>query len=63
MQRGGKLDELSLTFDVKLQPALELDPDIRRKADAVFEKEQMFAVEEANQHQRKEPELYIAENG
>ncbi len=63
MQGGGKPEELSLTLDVQLQPAIEISSQVRRKADAIFEKEQVFLIEEANKSRRTEPELYIAENG
>ena len=59
-------DELSLTLDTKLQPALSVTSQVRRKADALFEKEQEFALEEAATSATSsgtKPELYIGENG
>ncbi|EJD01307.1 uncharacterized protein FOMMEDRAFT_135544 [Fomitiporia mediterranea MF3/22] len=60
-------DELSLTLDTsRLQPALDVATQVRRKADAVFEKEQEFVIEEAGKNtasSRGKQELYISENG
>lgn len=58
--------ELSLTLDTKLQPALDVTTQIRRKADSAFEKEQELVLEEAGTSAvsaRSKPELYISENG
>ena len=58
--------ELSLTLDTRLQPAIAVSTQVRRKADAIFEKEQGFVLEEATiaqaQHQQKF-ELYVTESG
>lgn len=52
-----------LTQDVSLQPALEVSTQVRRRADAIFDKEQDILVEEANMRPQRKTELYINENG
>ncbi|OJA13418.1 hypothetical protein AZE42_05784 [Rhizopogon vesiculosus] len=61
----GDGDDLSLSLDVGLKPALEVSSTLRRKADNIFEKEQKYVIEMANRQQKqdKNPELYISENG
>ncbi|KAL5508121.1 hypothetical protein ACEPAH_5739 [Sanghuangporus vaninii] len=59
-------EELSLTLDTRLQPALDVTTQVRRRADAVFEKEQDFVMDEASTSatsSRSRHELYISENG
>ncbi|THH12400.1 hypothetical protein EW145_g66 [Phellinidium pouzarii] len=57
-------DEFSLTLDTKLQPALEVTTQVRRKADAIFEKEQEFLLGDAKSaRSHSEQELYITESG
>ncbi|KAL5527514.1 hypothetical protein ACEPAG_6315 [Sanghuangporus baumii] len=59
-------DEFSLTLDTRLQPALDVTTQVRRRADAVFEKEQDFVMDEASTSatsSRSRHELYISENG
>ncbi|KAH8118471.1 MRC1-like domain-containing protein [Phellopilus nigrolimitatus] len=64
MQLLSNAGEFSLTLDTKLQPALEVTTQVRRKADAIFEKEQDFVLEEANNDRpQSKRELYITENG
>lgn len=46
-----------------LQPALDVDENIRRQADAIFEKEQEYVVEAANRKPRKEPTVYVNDDG
>ncbi|KAL5487916.1 hypothetical protein ACEPAI_6024 [Sanghuangporus weigelae] len=58
--------ELSLTLDTRLQPALDVTTQVRRRADALFEKEQDFVMDEASTSatsSRSRHELYISENG
>ena len=50
-------------MDVRLQPALEISTQERKQGDAIFEKEQDFVIEEANQRQKTAPDLYITEAG
>lgn len=57
------IEELSLTLDVGLQPALIVDDNLRRQADAIFEKEQAYLVEAANRKPRKNEELYVNDHG
>lgn len=54
-----------MSLDVELQPALEVSSTLRRKADNIFEKEQEYVIEIANDHQKQDnnPEWYIRENG
>lgn len=59
-------EELSLTLDTKLQPALDVTTQVRRRADALFEKEQDFVMDEASisaTSSRSKQELYVSENG
>lgn len=64
LRRPGNIDEISLTFDTKLQPALEITTQMRLKADAIFEKDQALVLEEADSDRLQSmPELYITENG
>ena len=52
-----------MTLDVGLQPALEVDETIRRQADAIFEKEQEYVVEAAHRKPKKDPTLYVNDDG
>lgn len=66
--RRGADAELSLTFEaqaVALQPALEVDDNLRARAAAIFEKEQEYVIEAAQLAPSRAPrrELYITENG
>ncbi|KAH7931349.1 hypothetical protein BV22DRAFT_1053282 [Leucogyrophana mollusca] len=56
-------DELSLTLDVGLQPALEVSGTLRRKADSIFEKEQDYIVEAADKKPKKKEVLYVNDHG
>lgn len=58
-------NDLALSLDVELQPALEVSSTLRRKADNIFEKEQEYVIEIANDQQKQDnnPEWYIRENG
>ena len=65
-KQSEKGDELSLTLDTRLEPALDVPTQIRRRADAVFEKEQDLVAEDAglsSTSSRGKHELYISENG
>jgi mediator of replication checkpoint protein 1 len=62
-QEPGDANELSLTLDVGLQPALEVDENVQHQADVIFEKEQAFVVEAANRKPKKKPELYVNDHG
>lgn len=57
-------DDISLTLEPGLQPVLEVDQSLAKKADEIFEKEQELAVKE-QQVVRKEPtpEMFVDENG
>ncbi|KAF7978296.1 hypothetical protein HWV62_887 [Athelia sp. TMB] len=57
------IEELSLTLDVGFQPVLEVDENLRRQADAIFEKEQAYLVEAANRKPKKKEELYVNDHG
>ncbi|KAK7470981.1 hypothetical protein VKT23_002395 [Stygiomarasmius scandens] len=62
-----RTDTLELTQDVALQPALEVDGSLQRRADAIFEKDQEYVLQAANDSRisalRKEATLYIKDNG
>ena len=55
--------ELTLTLDSTLQPALDVTTQVKRKAGAIFEKEQMLVLEGTTQKPKSRPELYITESG
>ncbi|KAI0375716.1 hypothetical protein BV20DRAFT_932382 [Pilatotrama ljubarskyi] len=57
-------DDISLTPDCGLEPALEVDSSLVKKADEIFVKEQEFVVRD-QQERRPEhkPELFVDENG
>ncbi|KAG2071979.1 hypothetical protein BDR04DRAFT_1097661 [Suillus decipiens] len=63
--KAGDCNELALSLDVGLEPALEVSSTLRRKADNIFEKEQEYLIEIANDQQKQDndPEWYIQENG
>lgn len=64
LRKPGDPDELSLTLDVGLQPALEVSESLRRQADSIFEKEQEYLLEAANkQPKKRKPELYVTDHG
>lgn len=56
--------ELSLTLDTKLAPALDINTQVRQKADTIFEKEQQFVLEEASDigHSERQ-DLYVTDSG
>ena len=56
-------DELSLTLDVCLQPALEVSENFMRQADSIFEKEQEYVLEAANRKPKQKTELYVNDHG
>ncbi|KAH0839632.1 hypothetical protein J3R83DRAFT_548 [Lanmaoa asiatica] len=57
-------DELSLTLDVGLKPALEVSGTLRQKAEAIFEKEQGYVVAAAGQQNDRPKELlYVNDHG
>lgn len=56
--------EFSLTLDIKLVPALDINTQDRQKADSIFEKEQQFVLEEASDVKSSgKQELYITDTG
>ncbi|KAL1944220.1 hypothetical protein VTO73DRAFT_3405 [Trametes versicolor] len=57
-------DDISLTLEPGMQPVLEVDQSLAKKADEIFEKEQELAVKE-QLVVRKEPtpEMFVDENG
>ncbi|KAG1792446.1 MRC1-like domain-containing protein [Suillus plorans] len=63
--KEGNCNELALSLDIGLEPALEVSSTLRRKADNIFEKEQEYVIEIANGDQKQDnnPEWYIRENG
>jgi mediator of replication checkpoint protein 1 len=58
-----KQESLGLTQDLILQPALQVDEKILRKADTIFEKEQESVVEAMNKKDVKEQEVYVNDLG
>ena len=60
--------DISLTLDVKLQPALDVTTQQRREAESVFEKDQEDLVlvetsDSINSKTKNEKELYVNEIG
>ncbi|KAG5726007.1 hypothetical protein E4T56_gene1615 [Termitomyces sp. T112] len=58
-----KADTLDLIQDITLEPAFEVSGMFLRKADQIFEKEQEYVLEAANQKVQPEPELYVNDHG
>ena len=60
-------DDIDLTQDNGLQPALDVSGSLLRKADEIFQKEQellaMDEQEESNVQKLKSPEMFINESG
>ncbi|KAI0832501.1 hypothetical protein BC628DRAFT_1346937 [Trametes gibbosa] len=65
LKAAQRSDDISLTLDPGLQPALEVDQSLVEKADQIFEKEQELAVQEQQELSRTESsrELFEDENG
>lgn len=59
--------ELPLTLDIGLAPALEVNESKRRQAESIFEKEQDYLVEgfelERKKGSAREPEVYVNDHG
>lgn len=60
--------DISLTLDVKLQPALDVTTQQRREAESVFERDQEDLVlvetsDSINSKRKNEKELYVNEIG
>ncbi|OBZ76695.1 hypothetical protein A0H81_04027 [Grifola frondosa] len=69
---GGRLDrlrklddaeDLALTLDVGLQPALDVHGSLLQKADAIFEKEQEFLVAQQERPPESKHQFYVNANG
>lgn len=60
-----RIPDLSLSLGTSLQPALEVDDNLLRQADEIFEKEQEFVVNDstASEHPTKKAELFINKLG
>ncbi|KAI0638262.1 MRC1-like domain-containing protein [Trametes polyzona] len=58
-------DDIALTAEPGLQPALEVDQSLAQKADQIFEKEQELAVQAQQEQSRVEPtrQMFVDENG
>lgn len=56
-------ESLGLTQDLALQPAFQVDENLLRKADAIFEKEQEYVIEAAANKGAKEQEFYVNDVG
>ncbi|KAF5364311.1 hypothetical protein D9756_000776 [Leucocoprinus leucothites] len=56
-------ESLGLTQDLVLQPALQVDDKLLRRANAIFEKEQEYVVEAAGKKTIKQPQYYVNEVG
>ncbi|KAF4574667.1 hypothetical protein EYR36_006017 [Pleurotus pulmonarius] len=63
LRKPSALDELPLTLDVTLQPALDVSENVRKKADAVFEKEQEYLIDALRPKQSTQPQLFINDHG
>lgn len=46
-----------------MQPVLEVDQSLAKKADEIFEKEQELAVQEQVARKEPTPEMFVDENG
>lgn len=56
-------EELALTLDTNLQPALEVAGSLLQKADTIYDKEQEALAEGFNQEHHPTEELYVNRNG
>ncbi|KAH7888042.1 hypothetical protein F5I97DRAFT_944152 [Phlebopus sp. FC_14] len=56
-------EELSLTLDVGLKPALEVSGTLRRKADVIFEKEQEYVAAAGQKDDIPKEVLYVNDHG
>lgn len=58
-------DDIALTADTGLQPALDISSTFRKKADEIFEKEQEHIAqqESSNMQNDSAPEMFVDENG
>ncbi|KDQ29024.1 hypothetical protein PLEOSDRAFT_1082910 [Pleurotus ostreatus PC15] len=63
LRKPEALDELPLTLDVTLQPALDVSEHVRKRADAVFEKEQEYLIDALQPKQSTQPQLFINDHG
>lgn len=54
---------LFLTQDAALWPTLTVDPQLRKNADRIFEKEAMYLRQSANRRAMKRDELYVDDYG
>jgi mediator of replication checkpoint protein 1 len=63
LRKPENLNDLPLTLEVGLQPALEVDENLRRQADSIFDKEQFYLLEAANRKPKKKAELYVNDHG
>ncbi|KII95919.1 hypothetical protein PLICRDRAFT_694035 [Plicaturopsis crispa FD-325 SS-3] len=63
LRRSENTQQFALTLDVGLQPALEVNENVRKQADNIFEKEQEYLLEAANRKPQKKPELYVNDHG
>ncbi|KAG7096683.1 hypothetical protein E1B28_004097 [Marasmius oreades] len=54
---------LGLTQDVDARPVLLVDDQLQRKADEIFEKEQGWVIDRADEQCHKRPELYVNDAG
>ncbi|KAK0231116.1 hypothetical protein IW262DRAFT_1454024 [Armillaria fumosa] len=63
MRKTGSTD-LDLTQDISLGPAFQVgDSSKLKEADAIFEKEQEYVLQEANQVPQKQSDLYVNSDG
>ncbi|KAF9268219.1 hypothetical protein L218DRAFT_1073552 [Marasmius fiardii PR-910] len=58
-----RLPSLGLTQDVDGRPILAVDDQLKRKANEIFEKEQGWVIERAEEQYNKRPELYVNDAG
>ncbi|KAI0335542.1 hypothetical protein GY45DRAFT_1316888 [Cubamyces sp. BRFM 1775] len=57
-------DDIALTLDTGVRPALEVDLSLVKKADELFEKEQEMVVQEHQEAvEEPKPQLFVDENG
>lgn len=63
LRQEKQAQELELTLDAGLQPALDITQGRRKKADEIFEKEQQMLAESAAGKQKSKSKDYINEHG
>ena len=63
LRKAAKGDDLSLTLAPAMQPSLDVTDSTRKKAEAIFDKEQEFIVQDAVEKPVKSSQLFVNQHG